>query len=285
MRRTPESRLPHDGSLRTARTDLGERGLDPFDGSPVGALEAPAGGAFDVSAGRGASEGGGHHGLGIRLAFEEGDLGEEEPGFETSQGDALGQDLVGAGPGRFDVTSSQEEGGQAAQRHASVNRHGRRNFHGLGLKMSEQTDRDKEIVRRYQEAYNSGNLDVLDELLAPDWVSNSFPTSVLEQTVENAKALQRMGVEAFPDLHYTTEALIAEGDMVAQVWTARGTHKGEFVGLPATGDRFELGGISVFTIVDGRITRHHAFNDVIDLVQQCGADVPPEWMAFVHRPA
>ena len=131
MRRTPESRLPHDGSLRTARTDLGERGLDPFDGSPVGALEAPAGGAFDVSAGRGASEGGGHHGLGIRLAFEEGDLGEEEPGFETSQGDALGQDLVGAGPGRFDVTSSQEEGGQAAQRHASVNRHGRRNFHGL----------------------------------------------------------------------------------------------------------------------------------------------------------
>jgi steroid delta-isomerase-like uncharacterized protein len=151
--------------------------------------------------------------------------------------------------------------------------------------MSEQTERNKEIVRRYQEAYNSGDLHVLDELLDPNWVSNSFPTGVLEQTVENAKELQRMTLEAFPDLHYTTEALIAEGDMVAQVWTARGTHKGEFVGLAATGNRVEIGGISAFTIVDGRITRHHAFNDIIDFVSQCGAQVPPEWMAFAHRSA
>ncbi len=92
-----------------------------------------------------------------------------------------------------------------------------------------------------------------------------------------------MLLEAVPDLHYTTEALIAEGDHVVQVWTAQGTHKGEMAGLVPRGNHLELGGISVFEIRDGRIVHHHAVQDVIDFVHQCGGEVPAEWMAFVHR--
>jgi steroid delta-isomerase-like uncharacterized protein len=150
--------------------------------------------------------------------------------------------------------------------------------------MSEQTERNKGIVRRYQEAYNTGELDVLDELLAPDWKSNSFPTAFLEQTIDNAKAVQGMALEAFPDFLYTTHELIAEGDVVVQSWSARGTHKGEIVGLTPTGNPVEIGGASIFEIKDGKIVRHTAFNDVIPLLHQCGAELPPEWLAFSHHP-
>ena len=149
--------------------------------------------------------------------------------------------------------------------------------------MSETTERNKEIVRRYQDAYNSNDLDVLDELLAPDWKTQAFPTSLMEQTIENAKAVHRGLLEAFPDLHITTHELIAEGDVVVQSYTVRGTHQGEMAGLPATGNTVAVGGVSIFQIRDGRIVRHEAFSDVIDVLAQLGADIPGEWAAFAHR--
>ncbi len=149
--------------------------------------------------------------------------------------------------------------------------------------MSETTERNKEIVRRYQAAYNSNQLDVLDELLAPDWKTQAFPTALMEQTVENAKAVHRDLLEAFPDLHIRTHELIAEGDVVVQSYTVRGTHKGEMAGLPPTGNAIAVGGVSIFEIRDGRIVRHEAFSDLIDVLVQIGADIPPEWAAFIHR--
>lgn len=149
--------------------------------------------------------------------------------------------------------------------------------------MSEQTERNKEIIRRYQEAYNSGDLDVLDELLAPDWKSNNFPTAVMEQTIENAKAVQGMLLEVFPDLQITTETLIAEGDHVVQRWTWRGTHKGDFPEAPASGNVIEQGGVSVFRIADGKIVEHWGCQDSLDAIAQMGVEFPAEWLAFVHH--
>ena len=150
--------------------------------------------------------------------------------------------------------------------------------------MSETTERNKEIVRRYQDAYNSGNLDVLDELLAPDWKTQAFPSDLMEQTIENAKAIhQGMVLASFPDLHVTTHELIAEGDVVVQLFTARATHKGDFIGLAPTGNAVVVGGMSLFEIRDGRIVRHQAFADVLDVLFQCGAELPPEWAALAHH--
>ncbi|HEV8623009.1 MAG TPA: ester cyclase [Acidimicrobiia bacterium] len=149
--------------------------------------------------------------------------------------------------------------------------------------MSETTERNKEIVRRYQDAYNSNNLDVLDELLAPDWKTQAFPTDLMEQTVENAKVVHRSLLEAFPDLHIRTHELVAEGDVVVQSYTVQGTHQGEMAGLPPTGKSMAVGGVSIFEIRDGRIVRHEAFSDFIDVLVQLGADIPAEWAAFAHR--
>lgn len=149
--------------------------------------------------------------------------------------------------------------------------------------MSETTERNKEIVRRYQDAYNSGNLDLLDELLAPDWKTQAFPCDLMEQTIENVRAIHGMVLVSFPDLQVTTHELIAEGDVVVQLWTARATHKGDFIGLASTGNPVVFGGMSLFEIRDGRIVRHVAYNDVLDILLQCGADLPPEWAPLVHR--
>jgi predicted ester cyclase len=54
-------------------------------------------------------------------------------------------------------------------------------------------------------------------------------------------------------------------------------------GLPATGNALGVGGVSIFEIHDGRIVRHEAFSDFIDVLVQLGADIPPEWAAFAHR--
>ena len=149
--------------------------------------------------------------------------------------------------------------------------------------MSETTERNKELVRRYQDAYNSNDLDVLDELLAPDWKTQAFPTALMEQSIDSVKAVHRSLLEVFPDLHYVTHELIAEGDVVVQSFTVRGTHKGEMAGLAPTGNSIAVGGVSIFEIRDGRIIRHEAFSDLVDLLVQLGFDIPADWAAFIHR--
>jgi steroid delta-isomerase-like uncharacterized protein len=143
-------------------------------------------------------------------------------------------------------------------------------------------EENKGIVRRWQDAYNSGNLDALDELLAPDWVTNSWPQD-LPQTIENAKNMHRALLAFSPDVHFTTEELIAERDRVVQRYVVRGTQLGEFAGLPPTGRRFEIGGISIFRIIGGRIVEHFSFLEELGLLLQLGADMPTEWSVMSHR--
>jgi steroid delta-isomerase-like uncharacterized protein len=148
--------------------------------------------------------------------------------------------------------------------------------------MSDQTERNKEIVSRWQEAYNNGDLDVVKELVAPDWVSNNWAEG-LEQNLENLKALDDMLRGVFPDYQLTTESLVAEGDLVVQRWTWRGTHKGDFPELPASGNVVEQGGMSMFRIADGKIAQHWGYQDSLDVLHQMGGEFPPEWLGFVHH--
>jgi len=145
------------------------------------------------------------------------------------------------------------------------------------------SEANKDLIRRYQDAYNAMELDHLEELLHPDWQSNNWPDDVMPQSIENAKVMHRMFKEAFPDLHVTTEDLIAEGDTVVHRWTVRGTHKGEVIGLAPTGREVTAGGISLFRIADGRIVEHWAYADELGFLDQLGATLPPEYLAMRHR--
>ncbi len=76
---------------------------------------------------------------------------------------------------------------------------------------------------------------------------------------------------AFPDAHISLDTAIAEGDTVASRWTIRGTHRGEFQGMPPTGNAFAAPGIDFSRIADGRVAEHWAQFDMMSLLQQIGA--------------
>ena len=75
---------------------------------------------------------------------------------------------------------------------------------------------------------------------------------------------------AFSGWHFTVEDVIAEGDKVVLRGTFRGSHTGEFFGIPPTGKQVEISGIHILTIKDGKVTEHWANNDDLKLMQQLG---------------
>jgi predicted ester cyclase len=143
------------------------------------------------------------------------------------------------------------------------------------------SETNKDIIRRYQDAYNRNDLDVLDDVLDPNWTTNAWP-EFMPQTIEAAKELYQVLLGSWPDLHYTTLDLVAEGDTVVQHWKTRGTFKGEIFGLPPTGQVIEADGVSIFRIAGGKIVEHHAFADDLGFWTQMGVEFP-EFMAGVHH--
>jgi len=132
------------------------------------------------------------------------------------------------------------------------------------------TEENKAIVRRYQEAHNTNNLDALDEIVAADIISHRF-TPGLPPSLEGGKMAHVGTVAAIPDLHYAIEDLIAEGDKVVMRWTLTGTHTGaDLIGVPARGARLNVTGISIFRIAGGKIVEHWAEPDAVALMQQLG---------------
>jgi len=75
---------------------------------------------------------------------------------------------------------------------------------------------------------------------------------------------------AFPDVHFTIEDQIAEGDRVVTRWTARGTHQGPLVGIPPTSKQVTMSGIAIYRLVDGKIVEQWGVNDMLGLLQQLG---------------
>jgi steroid delta-isomerase-like uncharacterized protein len=107
---------------------------------------------------------------------------------------------------------------------------------------------NKAFVKRYvEEPWNKGNVDVLDEMCAP-----SFHLEGLGG-VEEFKAVITAIRTSFPDLHFTVEEIIAEGDKVAYRWTARGTHQGEYEGIAPTGKIITQTGITIIRLADGKV--------------------------------
>ena len=143
------------------------------------------------------------------------------------------------------------------------------------------SETNKDIIRRYQDAYNRNDLDVLDEVLDPNWTTNGWP-EVIPQTIEGAKELYQVLLASFPDLHYETLDLIAEGDKVVQHWKMRSTFKGEIFGVPPTGEVMTADGISIYRIAGGKIVEHWAFADDLGFWEQAGVEFP-EFLSVAHH--
>ena len=128
------------------------------------------------------------------------------------------------------------------------------------------------LVRRgVEEVWNRGNYAVVDDLVASDFVIHAATPADEIHGPEGAKQYVAMLRAAFPDLHFTIEDQIAEGDRVVTRWTARGTHDGEFQGIPPTGKQFTMMGIDIDRIANGKLVECWPMMDELGLLQQLGA--------------
>jgi len=131
---------------------------------------------------------------------------------------------------------------------------------------------NKKIIRKYREAHNTNNMDLLGEALAASFVAHNMLPNV-PQTLEGAKMLHQGNLAVFPDLQTRTDDLFAEGDMVVERWTMTGHHTGApfFVGnLPASGKKIEVGGINSYRIANGQIVETWGDMDFAGVLQQLG---------------
>jgi steroid delta-isomerase-like uncharacterized protein len=132
------------------------------------------------------------------------------------------------------------------------------------------TAANKQLIRRYQEAYNRNDLDALDAIVAADIVSPAALPG-LPPGLAGAKAVHRILMQAFPDQHVEIDDLIAEGDTVAGRLTVSGTHRGEFMGIPPTNKPFTILGFFFARIADGKIVERWSVADALGAMQQIGA--------------
>ena len=128
-----------------------------------------------------------------------------------------------------------------------------------------QAERNKAIARRvYEEGLNQGRFDVP---YTPDFVGHGGSrTFTRAEGLAEARGFRT----AFPDLAFTVDHAVAEGDLVAVRWTARGTNTGEGNGLPATGRRVQVSGTALFRFEDGAIAEEWTAGDTLGLMRQLG---------------
>lgn len=134
------------------------------------------------------------------------------------------------------------------------------------------TEQNKAVVRRFfEEVFEQGNLAVVDEIVAPNSVNGGPGTPPgLPPGPEGSKMLVTGYRNAFPDIHFTIDEQIAEGDKVVTRWTGHGTHKGELAGIPATGKSATVTGMGVDRIVNGKIVESWGIFDQFGMMQQLG---------------
>ena len=131
-------------------------------------------------------------------------------------------------------------------------------------------EENKAIVRRFvEEVQSGGNIDAIDELCSPEFINHTAPPGV-PSNCEGIKQVMAMFRQAFPDSYFTVEDMVAEGDKVATRKTFRGTHQGEFMGIPPSGQQVSIGLIDIVRISHGKVVEHWAIGDNLGMMQQLG---------------
>ena len=135
------------------------------------------------------------------------------------------------------------------------------------------TEENKALVRRYYEECNAikGNpakvRAMVDEFFTPDFVGHS---PIEDMNFEHHKQYRAVQYTALPDLNWIVDDMIAEGDKVVTRAAARGTHKGEYRGIAATGRQVMVPGVDIYRIAGGKFGELWACLDTLGLMQQLG---------------
>jgi steroid delta-isomerase-like uncharacterized protein len=135
------------------------------------------------------------------------------------------------------------------------------------------TEQNKAIVLRFfEEAFNQGNFAVINELIASHFVYHAPGVSISGS--DGVHQLVTWMRTTFHDFHVSPEDVVAEGDRVVIRFTDCGTHQGEGMGIPPTGQQVTWTGMDIFRLTDGKIVEGWGVSDSLHLMQQLGA-LPP----------
>ncbi len=126
--------------------------------------------------------------------------------------------------------------------------------------------RNKAIAGRvFKEIFNQGKFQVADEIYAPDFKNHGLHRSIDLKEDQDAVHEEK---SAFPDLRMSVDMMVAESDLVTVMWTLRGTHTGPGYGIPPTGTKVELRGMTIWRIVEGKIREEWTSYDNLDVFIQ-----------------
>ena len=131
------------------------------------------------------------------------------------------------------------------------------------------TEDNKALVRRLFDRLNQKDVAVLDEVCTPDFVFHD-PANPQVRSREDFKQWITGLYAAFPDIHFSLEDIVAEGDKVSYHWTLRATHSGSWRGAAPTGKPITLTAISITRILDGKSAEIWVNADALGLLQQLG---------------
>jgi steroid delta-isomerase-like uncharacterized protein len=132
----------------------------------------------------------------------------------------------------------------------------------------------KALVRRfYEEVWNKGNLDVCDEVFAPEYVRHDSRPTQPAPGPAGQKQIAADFRAGFPDLSFDLDLVVAEGEYVVARWTASGTHLGAWGKLEPTGRRAAFSAVNIFRFENGKVAEIWNHRDDLGLMEQIGAPV------------
>ena len=133
------------------------------------------------------------------------------------------------------------------------------------------TEENKAQFRRmYEEGFNRGILAVVDELIAPEFINHEAPPGANNRGPESLRMVITMLRTAFPDLHFSIEHLVAEGDTVAGRLAMNGTHQGSLMGMSPTGRSVRQNHMHFVRFSDGKAVEHWGVRDDVGMMRQLG---------------
>ena len=135
---------------------------------------------------------------------------------------------------------------------------------------------NKTLVRNFvEEVWNKGNVSAAGEFFANDFVDHNPVAPNQPAGLEGAIQVFSLYRNAFPDLHFTVEDMVTDGDKVAWRWNSTGTHKGPLMRMPATGKQAAVTGIEIYRIANGKIIERWGNIDQLGMLQQLGVIPAP----------
>lgn len=139
---------------------------------------------------------------------------------------------------------------------------------------AELLESNKQLIRKYVETWNRGDVQALAEFWAPTMIHHTRGQS---QTVDEVKQVLSDFAKAFPDLRFELLDIIAEGDRVVTRMQAHATQIGAYMGMPATGKRIDCGVFGIARVSDGKIQEHWGVTDELAIAAQLGL-VPGQFL-------